>query len=176
MNARILLILPLLLAIGACAAPDVTHYAAERPQLDLVRYFSGTTDAWGMFQKRNGEVVKRFHVVIEGREEAGALVLDEHFEYSDGTKQRRVWTLRPQENGHWQGTASDVIGTASGMVSGNSLHWSYTLRLPVDSRTYDVAFDDWMFLVDDETMVNRAQMSKFGFRLGDVTLLFRRRR
>jgi hypothetical protein len=32
-----------------------------------------------------------------------------------------------------------------------------------------------MYLVDETTMVNRARMSKFGVRLGEVTLLFRRR-
>jgi hypothetical protein len=174
MNFKILLLAPLLM-LGACAAPDVTRYAAERPELDLVKYFSGTTDAWGMFQKRNGEVVKRFHVVIEGHESDGALVLDEHFDYSDGSHQQRIWTLRHQPDGRWTGTAADVVGTAEGAVSGNTLHWGYVLHLPVDDKTYDVSFDDWMYLVDDMTMVNRARMSKFGVRLGEVTLLFRRR-
>jgi len=164
-----------LLSLLGCAAPDVGHYAAEKPALDMVRFFSGTIDAWGMFQKRDGEVVKRFHVVMEGREEAGALVLDEHFDYSDGTRQRRVWTLRRQPDGRWRGTADDVIGTADGAVAGNALHWRYHLRLPVDDKTYDVAFDDWMYLIDEQTLVNRARMSKFGVRLGDVTLLMRKR-
>jgi hypothetical protein len=32
-----------------------------------------------------------------------------------------------------------------------------------------------MFLVDERIMLNRSFMSKFGFRLGEVTLSFRRR-
>jgi len=174
MKIKLFLATPLLI-LCACTAPDVSHYSAERPELDLVKYFSGTTDAWGMFQKRSGEVVKRFHVVIDGHEVDGALVLDEHFDYSDGTRQQRVWTLRRQPDGHWKGTAADVVGAADGTVSGNALHWGYVLRLPVDDKTYDVTFDDWMYLVDDTTMVNRARMSKFGVRLGEVTLLFRHR-
>jgi hypothetical protein len=35
--------------------------------------------------------------------------------------------------------------------------------------------DDWMYLIDENTMVNRAKMSKFGFEVGEVTLFFRRR-
>jgi hypothetical protein len=170
-----LFVLATSVVLGACAAPDVGHYASERPSLDMVRYFSGTVDAWGMFQKRNGEVVKRFHVVMEGREDAGALVLDEHFEYSDGTRQRRVWTLRHQPDGAWRGTADDVIGTAEGAVAGNALHWKYQLRLPVDGKTYDVSFDDWMYLIDEQTLANRARMSKYGVHLGDVTLFMRKR-
>jgi hypothetical protein len=35
-----------------------------------------------------------------------------------------------------------------------------------------VQFDDWMYLMDGRVMLNRAAMSKFGFRLGEVTLAF----
>jgi Protein of unknown function (DUF3833) len=46
------------------------------------------------------------------------------------------------------------------------------LSLPVDGKTYEVQFDDWMYLVSDKVMLNRAVMSKFGFRLGEVLLSF----
>jgi hypothetical protein len=49
------------------------------------------------------------------------------------------------------------------------------LALPVDGKVYHVNFDDWMFLMDDQVMLNRAVMSKFGFRLGEVILSFRKR-
>ena len=32
--------------------------------------------------------------------------------------------------------------------------------------------DDWMYLIDDRVMLNRATMSKFGVRLGEVFLSF----
>ena len=44
----------------------------------------------------------------------------------------------------------------------------------MDGRTWEINFDDWMFLVDDQVMLNRAVMSKFGIRLGEVLLSFRR--
>jgi hypothetical protein len=58
------------------------------------------------------------------------------------------------------------------VAAGNALNWRYTLRLEVDGRTWDVQFDDWMFLMDERVMLNRAVMSKFGIRLGEVTLAF----
>ena len=73
-----------------------------------------------MFQKRSGEVVKRFRVEIDGSLDGDKLILDEHFRYSDGTTQRRVWTLTEDTPGRWRGTAADVIGEARGEVSGNS--------------------------------------------------------
>lgn len=53
-----------------------------------------------------------------------------------------------------------------------TLQWRYTLALPVDGRVWEVQFDDWMVLMDDRMLLNRAAMSKLGIRLGDVTLAF----
>ena len=61
---------------------------------------------------------------------------------------------------------------ATGRVVGNAFRWAYTLKLPVDGSVYEVQFDDWMYLVDERVMLNRATMSKFGVRLGEVTLSF----
>jgi hypothetical protein len=170
---------PLILAaavlLAGCAAPEVQHYRAATPQLDLARYFAGTTDAWGMFQHRSGAVVKRFQVEITGVSNGDTLTLDERFRYDDGSRQRRLWTLTRDGAGRWRGTAADVEGEATGELAGNALRWQYTLLLPVDGQTYAMQFDDWMFLIDDCTMLNRASMRKFGVELGQVTLSFRRR-
>ncbi|WP_342113565.1 DUF3833 domain-containing protein [Pseudoduganella sp. OTU4001] len=165
----------LALLLTACAGNDVQHYAHVQPKLAVDEFFSGTTDAWGMFQKRGGEVVKRFHVEIEGSKVGDALQLDERFKYDDGSTQRRVWRLEPQAGGLWRGTAGDVKGEAHGEVAGNAFRWQYTLLLPVDGTTYEMHFDDWMFLIDGCTMMNRASMRKFGIELGQVTLMFRKR-
>ncbi len=170
-----LLLAALSLGIAGCASPGVEHYRAEHPVLDLKTYFDGTLDAWGMFQDRSGEVKKRFHVVIEARWNGDAGVLDERFSWSDGSTSRRVWHLARQPDGTYRGTAGDVRGEAVGEVAGNALRWRYVLALPVDGRTYHVDFDDWMFLMDDKVMLNRSYMSKWGFRLGEVTLTFVKR-
>ena len=65
-----------------------------------------------------------------------------------------------------------MVGEAQGQSAGNAFQWAYTLRLPVDGKTYEVQFDDWMYLIDEHVMLNKAVMSKFGVRLGEVTLAF----
>ena len=45
----------------------------------------------------------------------------------------------------------------------------------MDGKVYEVQFDDWMYLMDDKVMLNKAVMSKFGFRLGEVTLSFQKK-
>jgi len=161
--------------IAGCAAPRPADYAAERPVLSLRDYFNGKVEAHGMFQDRAGKVVKRFTVVMDCSWRGDDGVLDEAFTFSDGTTQRRVWKLKALPDGRFSGTADDVIGTAEGEQRGNAFQWRYTLRQPVGDTAYDVQMDDWMYLVDGKVMLNRAQMSKFGIRLGDVTLAFTKR-
>lgn len=171
---RFLLLLVLALSIASCGSVDVARYADQQPTLDLERFFSQPVKAWGMFQKRSGEVAKRFEVNIVSRREGNNLILDERFLYSDGTRQRRVWVLTPTGQGGWIGRADDVVGVASGQVAGNTLHWRYRLNLPVGDSTYEMSMDDWMYLMDEDTLINRTHMSKFGVEAGQVTLFFRR--
>lgn len=161
--------------LAGCAGMKVEDYAAEKPVLDLATYFNGTLDASGMFQDRSGKVVKRFHVVIDASWKGNVGTLDERFTYSDGTTQRRVWTITKLDEHRYKGSAADVVGEADGVAYGNALRWRYVLALPVDGKTYRVDFDDWMFLMDHKVMLNRSAMSKFGFGLGEVTLSFYKR-
>jgi hypothetical protein len=107
-----------------------------------------------------------------GRWEGNEGVLHEDFLYSDGEKQRRVWRLTDLGQGRYSGRADDVVGEAVGLAAGNALNWRYTLALPVDGRVWHVQFDDWMYLMDERVMLNKAVMSKFGIMLGEVTLAF----
>lgn len=168
--------LALALTLAGCGTTMTpADYAGEQPVLDLKNYFNGTVDAWGIFQDRSGKVVKRFTVVMRCHWDGDTGTLDEDFTYSDGTTQKRVWTLKKIGENRYIGTADDVIGEANGTTGGNALNWKYVLALPVDGKVYHVNFDDWMYQMDDNVMLNRAVMSKFGIRLGEVTLSFRKR-
>ena len=90
-------------------------------------------------------------------------------------RSRRVWRLHHHGKGRYTGRADDVLGEAAGQASGNAFRWGYTLALPVDGRVWHVQFDDWMYLMDERVMLNRARMSKWGIYLGEVTLSFARR-
>jgi hypothetical protein len=158
-----------------CVAQGPEIYRDQKPVLDLQTYFNGTVDAWGYFQDRGGKVMKRFKVEMKCTWNANSGVLDEYFTYSDGTTSRRVWTITKVDANTHKGTAEDVVGEAKGEAFGNALPWQYTLTLPVDGNVYEVQFDDWMYLQDEQVMLNYSAMSKFGFRLGEVILSFRRR-
>ena len=162
-------------ALTGCAGPQIKDYASDKPVLDLRQYFNGTLDAYGVFTDRSGKVMRRFTVLMRCTWNGDDGVLDEDFVYSDGTTQKRIWRLKHLGDGRYEGRADDVVGVAQGQTAGNAFRWGYTLALPVDGRVWNVQFDDWMYLLDERVMLNKAVMSKFGIRLGEVTLSFVRR-
>lgn len=172
MKRRLLALLPAAALLAACASPTPADYAAEKPVLDLKTYFNGPLQAHGIFTDRSGKVVRRFTVQMTGTWTGNQGVLDERFTYSDGKTERRVWRLTDEGGGRYAGRADDVVGAATGVAAGNALNWRYTLKLPVDGSVYEVQFDDWMYLMDERVMLNKAAMSKFGIFLGEVTLAF----
>lgn len=148
--------------------------ARAEPRLALETYFVGHTQAWGLFEDRFGQVRRQFKVDIEGRYDGEELTLVEDFVYADGEQDRRIWRITPLGDGRYEGRADDVIGTAQGQAIGNALHWEYDLGLDIGERNWQVHFDDWMFLQDDDVLINRATVSKFGITVGEVTLFFKK--
>ncbi len=165
----------LLFFLAGCSVPQVADYRMERPAIDIVSYFSGDVDGSGMFQDRSGRVVKRFHVAMHGEWHDGELVLQEHFVYSDGSLQQRVWHIQRGTGASVLGTAGDVVGVAHGEQAGNALHWVYDLELPVGTHTLKVAMNDWMFQQDQSTVLDITDMSWWGIHLGHLTLVMHRR-
>lgn len=163
------------LVLAGCASVAPQDYASGRPVLDLKEYFDGQVDAWGIVQDRSGKVIKRMVVEMTCTWNGDVGTLDERFTYADGTKETRVWTIR-RDGRRYTGTAADVVGEAKGEAAGNALRWNYVLDVPREGGgTVHLDMDDWMWLVDDRTLVNRASFSKFGIRFGEVTIFFRKR-
>jgi hypothetical protein len=165
-------ILGLTFMLGGCAASSIEDYRDKQPAFDPSVFFASHTDAWGMFQKRSGEVVRRFKVSMEGAWQGKEFVLDESFTYDDGETQHRQWHLTRTENGAWHGRAADIVGDAEGHQAGYALEWQYVMTVPVGTSKYDFTFDDWSYLVDEKHAVNRASMKKLGVEVGEVTLFF----
>jgi hypothetical protein len=159
--------------LGGCAT-QITAYEGREPALDLREYFDGPLVAWGIVQDRSGEMTRSFRVDMVGRWDGDTGVLEEDFSWSDGTTERRVWTFRRLDARNYIGTAGDVVGEAVGEARGNALRWQYTLALPWNDGTINVFLDDWMWLVQDDILVNRSEIRKFGLRVGEVTIFFQK--
>ncbi len=157
---------------AACATTVAPPEAKAPQQLVLEDYFKGQTTAWGVFQERNGTLIRQFKVDITGTWDGNVLTLDERFDYADGAKEQRVWKIRKTSPTTYEGTAGDVRGVARGIVQGNQLSWTYDVDLKIGERTVLVTFDDRMWLQPDGVLINRAKVKKFGITFGEATIVF----
>lgn len=166
----------LLMFMGACSSPPSLKDAPmSQVQLNLEDFFSGTTIAHGQFQDRFGKVRRRFVVEIEGTWDGEVLTLVESFTYEDNSSEQRIWTLKKISENSWIGTAAGVEGVASGEERGDTFNWKYSFNLPTENGTFLVYFDDWMWLMSDKHLLNRAYISKYGINIGEVIISFEKK-
>lgn len=157
----------------ACVSNDVEHYAQNTsPTLVLEEYFRGKTTAYGVFEDRFGKIRRTFKVDILGKVENDQLTLTEDFQYNDGERDQRIWVIEILGDGNYRGTAGDVPGYAVGKTAGNTFNWKYKVNLSVDGKIWKVGFDDWMYLLEDNVLLNRAYVTRYGVRIGEVTISF----
>ena len=139
---------------------------------DLTAFFAGATRGWGIFEDRFGKLRRRFTVEMHGRWQGGVFVLDERFRYETGEEESRVWRLTPQVHGRFSATSDDCVGTLAGVATPDSVTMRYRFILKLESRPITVDFDDRIYRMGDTIAVNRATMSKWGIKLGEVSLFF----
>jgi hypothetical protein len=161
-------------ALMACSNVQVTDYANKKPVLDVEQFFNGNLTAHGVVKDRGGRVIRHFNANIAASWVDGVGTLVEDFVFDDGETQRRIWTLRPDGEGRYTGTAGDVVGAAKLQQAGNSLFLDYVLRLPYQGGEVDVHVDDRMYLVSPDILINESDMSKFGWRVGNLVLVIAR--
>lgn len=159
---------------GCTGGPSLDHYKGSKPSLNLEEYFTGPIKAWGIVQDFNGNVTRRFDVDMIGIWKDGVGVLDEDFEYYDGKKEKRIWTIKRVADNNYVGTAGDIVGEAKGQVEGSAMRWAYEMDLEVDGKNYRITFDDWMFLMNDGVLINRSYLKKFGFTVAELTLVMQK--
>ena len=157
--------------LQACSSVPVSEYADNSPTLVVEEFFNGSLSAHGIVKDRGGKVTRYFNASINAYWLDGVGTLDETFKFDDGEEQRRVWKLVKDDAGNYVGSANDVIGTSKLEVAGNSLFLDYVLRIPYDGDTLDLRIDDRMYLVSERVLINESVMTKWGFNVGQITLV-----
>nr|WP_144213419.1 DUF3833 domain-containing protein [Shewanella donghaensis] len=160
-----------LMILTACSSASIEDYDKTTPELNLSAFFDGKLTAAGIVQDYSGTVTRKFTVTMEASWQGNKGVINEWFIYDDGEKQTRIWEITDLGNGQYQGTANDILGIATGEARGSALRWAYDMNLVVDDSEYEVHFDDWMFLVDENTIINKSDIIKFGMTVAQVTLV-----
>ena len=170
-------IILLSMSLLSCSNIKPKDYQANEPTLDIRHYLNGKIKAWGMLEDRSGKITRRFTVEMEGKWNGNEGVLEEYFVFDDGEKSKRIWTITFSDNHHFKASADDVVGEATGSQYGNAMQMQYVLDLEVDKEKktrYNVTLDDWMYLLDEKTLVNKSKIKKFGITFGKLTIFFQK--
>lgn len=171
---KILFILLISVTLMSCAS-NIKDYEDTRPSFKLEQFFEGELFAYGIIQDRSGKVRRRFTADLEGRWEGNEGILEEYFSYDDGEQQTRIWYLEKTEEGKYIGSADDVVKPAKGETSGFAFNWHYTLAVDIDGKEWTFKLNDWLYLIDDKRLINRATMRKFGLKVGEITLVIEKK-
>ena len=170
----ILLIISLIL-ITSCSKNNSMKpedFKNKEPRLIIEEYLSGNIKAWGVLQNRSGKVTRQFSADLNGTWDGKQLILKEKFIWDDGEIQDREWKINKIDEHNYEGTAGDVVGKAIGYSYGPAFKFEYVLLVPVKGRELKITFDDWIFKQDERVAINRATMTKFGFKVAELTVVF----
>ena len=162
--------------LSSCTTTSINSLPSVSPELKIEEYFLGESKAYGILFDRSGVPQRNFLVDLVGTwdEKEQLLTLNEDFVFDDGEKSFRQWKIKKLANGKYSGEAADVIGTAYGESKGNAYHMNYVLDVPYKGSTIALKIDDWMYLSEDNVLINRAEMSKFGFKVGEILISFKK--
>jgi len=169
---RLILSFILILLLSSCSKMNPEDYKNTEPKIKIEEYFLGNVKAWGIFQDRSGKVKRQFTAKMKGSFNNETLILNEDFSWNDGEKQERQWVIKKISENKYEGVAPDVVGTAKGISYGSAFKFEYNLLIPFKDKKIKVRFDDWIFKQDDKVAINRAIVSKFGFKVGELTVFF----
>jgi len=169
---KILLSFILIVLLNSCSEMKPEDYKNTKPVIKIEEYFQGKVKAWGMLLSRSGQVKRQFTANMKGQFDGQNLILDETFIWNDGEKQERKWNIKKIDDNTYEGTASDVVGIAQGVSFGSAFKFEYQLLIPYKNKKIKVRFDDWIFKQDDKTAINKATLTKFGFKVGELIVFF----
>ena len=151
------------------------HAKERKYPLDLRQFFQGDIEGWGALFDWSGRQTRSFYVQIKASWQGNQGVLDEWFTFDDGEKVYRQWKVDYRDDQTFEARAGDVVGVAQGLTAANAVNMNYVLRLPYKDSTIDVSMDDWMYQVEDGVVLNKTAMKKWGFKIGEISLIMKKK-
>jgi hypothetical protein len=149
------------------------HYSDTAPGFDIKKHLGGNMVSDGVIYGPTGRVVTRFVADMEGVWDGETGTLSEFFSYAGGGGIERKWFLEMGENGTFTATADDIIGVATGVQSGATVQLKYKLKLAEDAGGHILDVVDWLYLMENGTIINRSQMRKFGIKVAELVASIR---
>lgn len=151
-----------------------TDFAGLGPRFDPRIHLNGPILCEGVLYGPFGRITSRFVARMDGEWHGDRGVLREHFTYDGGATQDREWRLTLGPDGAILAEADDLEGVGQGRVEGPAVQMKYRLRLPQKDGGHVLAVTDWMYLLENGTIMNRSQFTKFGIKVAELVATMRR--
>jgi hypothetical protein len=161
-----------MLSLFGCIKPQT--YENNQPKFDIRQYLNGDLEAFGILQDWRGKIIKSFTVTMKGSWQGNNGLLDEKFVFSDGQVQSRTWQITMLDDHNFTATAGDVVKPAKGSQYGNAVKMDYVLAIPVNNKIYNFAIKDWLFMVDEKSLINISTINKFGITVAKISIGFKK--
>lgn len=159
------------LLLASCSDPmPVRAFQATAPGLDPVKFFTGRVQSWGVMEDRSGEPTAIVRTDCQGEADGpDGVRMTQRLTIGDAAPTTRTWHMRRVAPGRFEATANDMVGTATGEAAGRAFHWTWTLALSPGNPFKNVTMEQWWYLQDDGSLLNRTVVSKLGYIAAEVT-------
>lgn len=148
--------------------------ASRAPRFDLRQHLNGPIQCEGVIYGPTGRVTSRFVADMQGTWTGNTGTLQERFRYDSGSVQDRCWTLTLGPDGSIRAEAPDVVGTGIGRAEGPAVQMRYRIKLDADAGGHVLDVVDWMYLMENGTIINRSQFTKFGVTVAELVATMRK--
>ncbi|PJF08629.1 DUF3833 domain-containing protein [Pseudorhodobacter sp. MZDSW-24AT] len=148
--------------------------ASRGPRFDPRQHLNGPILCEGVIYGPTGRVTSRFVADMTGSWDGNTGTLSERFRYDSGAVQDRCWTLRLGNDGSIRAEAADVVGAGHGQAEGPAVQMRYRIKLDADAGGHELDVTDWMYLMENGTILNRSQFTKFGVTVAELVATMRK--
>ena len=156
------------------AAQTADDYKAG-PMFDIRERLNGPIVCEGVIYGPTGRVTSRFTADFEASWNGNVGKMVEVFHYDSGNVQNREWTLTLGNDGGIRAEASDLIGAGHGQQKGSAVQLNYRIKLSDDAGGHVLDTTDWMYLMNNGSIMNRSQFRKFGIKVAELVATMRPR-
>lgn len=150
-------------------------YYRKGPTFNIRERFNGPIVCEGVIYGPTGRVTSRFVADFEASWDGNVGTMVEKFHYDSGNVQDRVWTLTLSNDGTIKAQAPDVIGTGVGRQEGSAVLLNYRIKLADEAGGHVLDTTDWMYLMENGSIMNRSQFRKFGIKVAELVATMRPR-
>jgi hypothetical protein len=159
--------------LSACSS-EISYYKNQPPELNLQRYLQGKIVGSGIIKDWHGRVTQQFDFSADASWEKDICTFKEEMKYYNGKIDHRTWIIKKINDHYYEGSTAELIGIAKIFVEGNAMNWQYKMDVNVNGSTYRLSFDDWMYLMKNNTLINQNKFKKFGITVGSLVLFMQK--